>query len=111
MNQTRVLSVSAWAAENRLVNVVPELRYSQLNGYAFITFIRPNAEGKNDAINLYLSKGAAEAAKGVVLDENSIQGFLDKHNVTLYVTPEGEERQKLSRKDGGNWVKLSDLWG
>lgn len=97
-------------AENALKTVKPEIQFNK-NLYPFISFCKPGADGKQVCTNLYLSKEAAREAEGVKVDETNIKEFLEKHTVTIYVTEDGEERQKLSRKGVSSWVSFEDLWG
>jgi hypothetical protein len=62
----------------------------------------------NVATNIYFSVGAA-----ALLTDTTVvtKEFLEGHTVTIYPTPDGEERIKLSRKGDSLRLSFADLWG
>lgn len=103
ITMSRTISVQQFMSEFSFVSIIPQIRRNA-NTYAFITFM--NAD--NVATNIYFSVGAA-----ALLTDTTVvnKEFLEGHTVTIYPTPDGEERIKLSRKGDSLRISFADLWG
>ena len=99
----RNISVKELMTEFSFVSVIPQVRRNG-NQYPFLTFMN----GDNVATNIYFSVGAA----ALITDTTTVtREFLEGHTVTIYPTPDGEERIKLSRKGDSLRLSFADLFG
>jgi hypothetical protein len=99
----RNISVQDFMSEFALVSVNKVLK-KNTNGYPFVTFI----DGNNIATNVYFS---VEAAKLLGETAEVTRELLEGHTISIYPTPDGEERIKLGRKGGSLRLSFADLWG
>lgn len=93
------IAIKDFAKAQGFVQINKTVR-TNVNGYPYITFIN----AKNEAENVYFSKGGAEEVKA---GDNFIE-VASNYDITMATNAEGEVRAKLCRK-GGDRVSIDDL--
>lgn len=103
-NPLIVVAVKDFMKQNGFTQVHREVRVNT-NGYPYITFIN----AKNEAENIYFSKGAADMPEASVGTQIG-KGYFDNFNVATTTNEKGEERIKLVRTGSSTRLDIDDLF-
>ena len=103
-NPLVVVSVKDFMRSNGFTQVHNEVRQNS-NGYPFVTFIN----GKNEAENIYFSKGAAELPQAK-LGTPIAKGYFDAFSIAETKNGAGEKRIKLVRQGDSSRLEMDDLF-
>ena len=98
------IGVKDFMKANAFTQVHNEVRQNS-NGYPFVTFIN----GKNEAENIYFSKGAS-ALPSAKLGTPIAKGYFDAFSIAETTNTAGEKRIKLVRQGDSSRKEMDDLF-
>lgn len=101
-NPLVTLSVQDFMKANNFTQVHNEVR-ENTNKYPYVTFIN----NKNEAENIYFSKGAAESVKA---GDAIAKGFFAPFIIVEATNAQDEKRIKIARAGDSNRMEAADLF-